>query len=67
LAGAGGRAQDINTADAALLEMLPGIGRRARADRESRQADGLARPEELVECGLPQSVFEQVLVSSPGP
>jgi competence protein ComEA len=55
---------DINTADAALLETLPGIGP-ARAGRivESRQTAGpFARSEELVERGLiPQSVFEQVL------
>jgi competence protein ComEA len=55
---------DINTADAALLETLPGIGS-ARAGRivESRQADGpFARSEELVERGLiPQSVFQQIL------
>ncbi len=55
---------DINTAPAALLETLPGIGP-ARAGRivESRQRDGpFVRPEELVERGLvPQSVFEQIL------
>ena len=54
---------DINTAPAALLETLPGIGP-ARAGRivESRQATGpFVRPEELVERGLvPQSVFEQI-------
>ena len=54
---------DINTAPAALLESLPGIGP-ARAGRvvESRQRDGpFVRPEELVERGLvPQSVFEQI-------
>jgi competence protein ComEA len=54
---------DINTASAALLETLPGIGP-ARAGRivESRQTDGaFTRPEELVERALiPQSVFEQV-------
>jgi competence protein ComEA len=54
---------DINTAPAALLEALPGIGP-ARAGRivESRQRDGaFTRPEELVERGLvPQSVFEQI-------
>jgi competence protein ComEA len=55
---------DINTAPAALLETLPGIGP-TRAGRivESRQATGpFVRPEELVERGLvPQSVFEQIL------
>jgi competence protein ComEA len=54
---------DINTAPAAVLETLPGIGP-TRAGRivESRQTTGpFVRPEELVERGLvPQSVFEQV-------
>jgi len=55
---------DINTAPAALLETLPGIGpTRAARIVESRQTTGpFVRPEELVERGLiPQSVFEQVL------
>ena len=54
---------DVNTAPAALLETLPGIGpTRAGGIVESRQATGpFVRPEELVERGLvPQSVFEQV-------
>ena len=54
---------DINTAPAALLETLPGIGpTRAGSIVESRQRDGpFERPEELVERGLiPQSVSEQV-------
>jgi competence protein ComEA len=55
---------DINTAPAALLETLPGIGP-TRAGRivESRQTTGpFVRPEELVERGIvPQSVFEQIL------
>ena len=54
---------DVNSAPAALLETLPGIGP-TRAGRivESRQTTGpFVRPEELVERGLiPQSVFEQV-------
>ena len=55
---------DVNTAPAALLETLPGIGP-TRAGRivESRRTTGpFVRPEELVERGLvPQSVFEQIL------
>jgi len=54
---------DINTAPAALLETLPGIGPvRAGGIVESRQATGpFVRPEELVERGLvSQSVFEQI-------
>ena len=54
---------DVNSAPAALLETLPGIGP-TRAGRivESRETTGpFVRPEELVERGLiPQSVFEQV-------
>jgi len=54
---------DVNSAPAALLETLPGIGP-TRAGRivESRQTAGpFVRPEELVERGLiTQSVFEQV-------
>jgi competence protein ComEA len=54
---------DLNSAPAALLEALPGIGP-TRAGRivESRQTTGpFVRPEELVERDLiPQSVFEQV-------
>ena len=55
---------DVNTAPAALLETLPGIGpTRAGGIIESRQATGpFVRPEELVERGLvPQSVFEKIL------
>jgi competence protein ComEA len=55
---------DINSAPAALLETLPGIGpTRAGNIVESRQQNGpFERPEELVERGLiPQSVFEQIL------
>jgi len=54
---------DINSAPAALLETLPGIGTTRAGDIvESRQRDGpFERPEELVERGVvPQSVFEQI-------
>ena len=54
---------DVNSAPAALLETLPGIGpTRTGGIVESRQTAGaFVRPEELVERGLiPQTVFEQV-------
>jgi len=54
---------DVNSAPAALLDTLPGVGPvRAGDIVESRQQDGaFQRPEELVERGLiPQSVFEQI-------
>lgn len=54
---------DVNTASAALLDSLPGIGEvRSQRIVESRDRDGpFSRPEELVERGLiPQSVLEQI-------
>jgi competence protein ComEA len=54
---------DINTASAAVLDSLPGIGEvRSQNIVDSRQRDGpFSRIEELVERKLiPQSVFDQI-------